>query len=303
MPVRGADVAQLVEHFTRNEGVSGSNPLVGSPSRVNDALSEMRILGIKGVEDVARVDLGPHRPQHRPAYCARSIRLSTSERLSPLRDRGATQGRTRRIDARTSAQGSQDGIVPELEPPTSTAGSRLKQSRSDANVCRRSYGRVLAPIATAVDLKTRLRQLSQSSLVHSVPRRVGKTSASGDASGQPHSPPRQIVRHRPQESDRTDPACLGLLDRYGIRSPLNQDAPRSNVPTGGHAPPRAGGRHTRARRRGLHLPRALSGQARPASPRRSLVPRRGRGGCDRRPVSELPSTGFLSTYSHRSAQV
>jgi hypothetical protein len=24
-----ADVAQLVEHFTRNEGVSGSNPLVG----------------------------------------------------------------------------------------------------------------------------------------------------------------------------------------------------------------------------------------------------------------------------------
>lgn len=26
-----ADVAQLVEHFTRNEGVSGSNPLVGSP--------------------------------------------------------------------------------------------------------------------------------------------------------------------------------------------------------------------------------------------------------------------------------
>ena len=27
-----ASVAQLVEHFTRNEGVSGSNPLVGSPS-------------------------------------------------------------------------------------------------------------------------------------------------------------------------------------------------------------------------------------------------------------------------------
>lgn len=25
-----ADVAQLAEHFTRNEGVSGSNPLVGS---------------------------------------------------------------------------------------------------------------------------------------------------------------------------------------------------------------------------------------------------------------------------------
>ena len=25
-----ADVAQLVEHFTRNEGVSGSSPLVGS---------------------------------------------------------------------------------------------------------------------------------------------------------------------------------------------------------------------------------------------------------------------------------
>src|SRR4051794_8665168 len=27
---RPADVAQLVEHFTRNEGVSGSSPLVGS---------------------------------------------------------------------------------------------------------------------------------------------------------------------------------------------------------------------------------------------------------------------------------
>jgi hypothetical protein len=26
---RHADVAQLVEHFTRNEGVSGSNPLIG----------------------------------------------------------------------------------------------------------------------------------------------------------------------------------------------------------------------------------------------------------------------------------
>ena len=26
-----ADVAQLVEHFTRNEGVRGSNPRVGSP--------------------------------------------------------------------------------------------------------------------------------------------------------------------------------------------------------------------------------------------------------------------------------
>src|SRR5215212_136554 len=30
---RRADVAQLVEHFTRNEGVSGSNPLVGSQER------------------------------------------------------------------------------------------------------------------------------------------------------------------------------------------------------------------------------------------------------------------------------
>ena len=28
-----ADVAQLVEHFTRNEGVRGSNPRVGSPRR------------------------------------------------------------------------------------------------------------------------------------------------------------------------------------------------------------------------------------------------------------------------------
>ncbi len=32
-----ADVAQLVEHFTRNEGVSGSNPLVGS---VTDLIRE-----------------------------------------------------------------------------------------------------------------------------------------------------------------------------------------------------------------------------------------------------------------------
>jgi hypothetical protein len=28
-PPRAADVAQLVEHFTRNEGVRGSNPRVG----------------------------------------------------------------------------------------------------------------------------------------------------------------------------------------------------------------------------------------------------------------------------------
>ena len=32
-----ADVAQLVEHFTRNEGVSGSNPLVGSRLGCADA--------------------------------------------------------------------------------------------------------------------------------------------------------------------------------------------------------------------------------------------------------------------------
>ena len=30
-----ADVAQLVEHFTRKEGVRGSNPRVGFPSRVS----------------------------------------------------------------------------------------------------------------------------------------------------------------------------------------------------------------------------------------------------------------------------
>jgi hypothetical protein len=30
MPAIQADVAQLVEHFTRNEGVRGSNPRVGS---------------------------------------------------------------------------------------------------------------------------------------------------------------------------------------------------------------------------------------------------------------------------------
>ena len=30
-----ADVAQLVEHFTRNEGVRGSNPRVGSRKRVS----------------------------------------------------------------------------------------------------------------------------------------------------------------------------------------------------------------------------------------------------------------------------
>src|SRR6476661_167045 len=33
-----ADVAQLVEHFTRNEGVSGSNPLVGFPYRAANAV-------------------------------------------------------------------------------------------------------------------------------------------------------------------------------------------------------------------------------------------------------------------------
>ena len=50
---RPAAVAQLVEHFTRNEGVSGSNPLGGLAPRVNDALrftlSRVRYL------DLARV--------------------------------------------------------------------------------------------------------------------------------------------------------------------------------------------------------------------------------------------------------
>jgi hypothetical protein len=33
-----ADVAQLVEHFTRNEGVPGSNPGVGFPALVTKVL-------------------------------------------------------------------------------------------------------------------------------------------------------------------------------------------------------------------------------------------------------------------------
>ena len=37
-----ADVAQLVEHFTRNEGVSGSIPLVGSSRLVRDTKIQRR---------------------------------------------------------------------------------------------------------------------------------------------------------------------------------------------------------------------------------------------------------------------
>ena len=43
---RPADVAQLVEHFTRNEGVPGSNPGVGSP-----------VLPLSGPHPFARVSV------------------------------------------------------------------------------------------------------------------------------------------------------------------------------------------------------------------------------------------------------
>src|SRR6478672_9537347 len=64
-----ADVAQLVEHFTRNEGVPGSSPGVGS---VNQAVS--------GEAASRLVDLAPspgplrRRELHRPAPQARAIR-------------------------------------------------------------------------------------------------------------------------------------------------------------------------------------------------------------------------------------
>jgi hypothetical protein len=61
-----ADVAQLVEHFTRNEGVPGSSPGVGLtqrvPSRSRDQLLEgrlvpdgieVRVAGRQGAESLA----------------------------------------------------------------------------------------------------------------------------------------------------------------------------------------------------------------------------------------------------------
>jgi hypothetical protein len=63
-PGRDADVAQLVEHFTRNEGVRGSSPRVGFNDRdllLADLLKTQHIaVGLEGV-DPRRIASGDRR--------------------------------------------------------------------------------------------------------------------------------------------------------------------------------------------------------------------------------------------------
>jgi hypothetical protein len=51
-----ADVAQLVEHITRNDGVRGSNPRVGSPDLQGVSLcGHGVIVGVGGYQGATRV--------------------------------------------------------------------------------------------------------------------------------------------------------------------------------------------------------------------------------------------------------
>src|SRR4051794_41889159 len=67
-PASRADIAQLVEHFTRNEGVPGSSPGVGSPFETASLRGCRALLGAlcEGVASEFGGVLGAQRPVLKP---------------------------------------------------------------------------------------------------------------------------------------------------------------------------------------------------------------------------------------------
>jgi hypothetical protein len=150
-PLAGAraDVAQLAEHFTRNEGVRGSSPRVGSsevrrPPAVRRGQSRAVPPALAAraarAEDPGR---GPRRSRRRRDLCRPPpVRLCLLSRGRPIRQersRGRGLPRRRRLLARWNPNAHPEAAVRGCDPGVVTADRR---SRSSQRCWRRAGARV-----------------------------------------------------------------------------------------------------------------------------------------------------------------